>query len=358
MAVEENNEIHKVYYNRMDVVKFILSICVAAFHTWLLRSDMAFTSSYLFKYSCDLVVPFFFIAMGYLTLKNVDLKSAAAVEEKILITAVRFLKMYIFGTVVFLPVTVWDLMRSKIGWFKAAMVFIRNVIFMGENQYSWPLWFLLSAAYAMFFLYFLIRILHLKQKGILISWVFVLLWCLLIEYIGVIPSEAFILQGFRFIFPGSKIFGGTLFVPMGVLLIKSRANMEAFMSKKISNVMLLGLVLNFLAAGILRPRLRLLLVPFGVIPVFIWCLKPYRVSPSCCKFMRLSSVIIYATHMFWYVLYTALVYHEIGHSGIDVFLVSLAGSLLCSVLIFFWNGKKQSARQMPAVSDHTDQEKA
>lgn len=48
---------------------------------------------------------------------------------------------------IYLPITIYGFVQLGDGLVKSTALFFRNVIFQGENHYSWPLWYFLSSIY-------------------------------------------------------------------------------------------------------------------------------------------------------------------------------------------------------------------
>ena len=59
--------------------------------------------------------------------------------------------------IVYLPLTILGFYKAGDGFVKSFVQFIRNVFFQGENYYSWPLWYLLSAVYGLTILKLLVE---------------------------------------------------------------------------------------------------------------------------------------------------------------------------------------------------------
>lgn len=100
----------------------------------------------------DTAVPFFFIASGFFLFR----KLGGSREEDLAVIrqwAKKVLKLYLIWTLVYLPFTVIGFMRDGLSLQTAAVVFVRNLVLVGENYLSWPLWYLLAMVWGGLLIY-------------------------------------------------------------------------------------------------------------------------------------------------------------------------------------------------------------
>ena len=140
----------------IDVMKYIMAFCVIAIHTTPLKDINNETISRLYEVAVSIAVPFFFLSSGYLIGRRIQNKKEfddVLVERQ----QKKIIRYYVIWTIVYLPLTIWGFYMTGDGFVKSLIQFIRNVFFQGENYYSWPLWYLLSAIYGLTALKFLVR---------------------------------------------------------------------------------------------------------------------------------------------------------------------------------------------------------
>lgn len=123
----------RVVYKGVYVMKLIMAYVVVAIHTtdWSL---MGLTET---------AVPYFFIASGFFLFR----KLGGSREEDLRVIKqwiLKILKLYLIWTAIYLPFTVVGFIRDGLSFQTATAVFLRNLIFVGENYLSWPLWYLLA----------------------------------------------------------------------------------------------------------------------------------------------------------------------------------------------------------------------
>lgn len=145
----------RVTFPDLDVAKFLMAFLVVEIHT------RPFGINPVVQGIDCVAVPFFFIASAFLCFRGLDVADFAdgggAACARVRKTVKKLLRLYLMWTAVFLPVTVFGYAMSGIGPAKAAVSFARGTLLVGENIYSWPLWYLLASAVAFFLVLVLLR---------------------------------------------------------------------------------------------------------------------------------------------------------------------------------------------------------
>ena len=91
----------------------------------------------------ETAVPWFFLTSGFFLFGKMDVnkeKDLAAIRVWI----EKVLKLYLVWTVVYFPFAIIGFCQDYLPFAKAVVVWLRNVILVGENYLSWPLWYLLA----------------------------------------------------------------------------------------------------------------------------------------------------------------------------------------------------------------------
>ena len=120
-----------------DILRFILSLAVVWIHTG---------TSALSDFT-RWAVPIFFLLSGFFLFGKVlsDRKSS---PQAVSTWFIKTLRLYLLWTVIFIPYAVIGFRIEGMPVAKAAAVWLRNVLFIGENYLSWQLWYLLGLLYA------------------------------------------------------------------------------------------------------------------------------------------------------------------------------------------------------------------
>ncbi|MCR5547206.1 MAG: acyltransferase [Bacteroidales bacterium] len=138
-------------------MKFIMAFIVVAMRTTVGNP----------LYIKDLAVPFFFLASGFFLFKKLDLcrpEEESACQKKWLS---RIARLYLLWTAIYLPFTVYGFINGGNSFVHSLALFFRNLLFVGENYLSWPLWYLLGMIWAGCMI-FLLRKLRVPAWGMLI----------------------------------------------------------------------------------------------------------------------------------------------------------------------------------------------
>ena len=116
-----------------DILRFILSLAVVWIHTG--TSALSALTRW--------AVPIFFLLSGFFLFGKIfsDRKSS---PETVSTWFLKTLRLYLLWTVIFIPYAVTGFRAEGMPASKVAIVWLRNVLFVGENYLSWPLWYLLG----------------------------------------------------------------------------------------------------------------------------------------------------------------------------------------------------------------------
>lgn len=120
-----------------------MSVLVVATHTGLfsLIHDKELADTLI--NSLAIKVPFFFVASGFLVWYKIGNSSIEDKKTKLRRWINKTFRLYIVWTILYLPFTIYGFYHDGIPVLKSLVVFTRNVLFVGQNFLSWPLWYLL-----------------------------------------------------------------------------------------------------------------------------------------------------------------------------------------------------------------------
>ena len=139
-------------------MKFVMAIIVIAIHT---HPECSFQSSIVkgvFEAVYSIAVPFFFMASGFLLFRKVSLPLDSEGEKRIKKYLKKIVKLYLIWTAIYLPLTMYGFFMDGMPLLKSVVVFIRNILLVGENYMSWPLWYLLALIVGIGIIYGLLRL--------------------------------------------------------------------------------------------------------------------------------------------------------------------------------------------------------
>ena len=123
----------------LDSLKFFFSLVVVWIHTGVGNlGGLTYAA-----------VPFFFVVSGFFLFgKLFDEKDFSDKEVRIDRWWRKTLRLYLIWSLIFMPYSILGLVHDQLGPVKAISLYFRNLILVGENYLSWPLWYLLGMLWA------------------------------------------------------------------------------------------------------------------------------------------------------------------------------------------------------------------
>lgn len=316
-------------FKGIDVTKFILALFVVAGHTHPFKGVDNFVFMQLWETSLLLVVPYFFMAAGFFLFSKVykidDKKYQLNTIKPYL---VRIFKLYIYWTIIFIPITLWRYATDDLVFQKDLVLFIRGTFFFGENYYSWPLWFLLSMTYSIAFIYLLILI-NFKWRGVFISSIIIFIIAIIFNYLVREETENSVLlaigRAVKYLFLTGRLFTGMFYLMVGGLIALNKIKLSAI---TIIAITVIAIAFQLYEVEIVSPLL------FSLLPITLFYLTINWKLESITNnaFLRKCSTVLYFTHMIVFFLYS-LLFREMEYFGWDAFLVSVIIPILLTPLI-------------------------
>ena len=275
-------------YKTLDVMKFVMAIVVVAIHT---RPEMSFNSVFVrqsFETIYSLAVPFFFMASGFLLFRKVTFPLNADGYKRIREYLVRISKLYLLWTLIYFPMTIYGFWVDGVSPVEAVAVFSRNVLLVGENFMSWPLWYLLALIVAVGIIYGLFRM-KVSKIGVLIIGLFMALIGVGLNYCHEHSLMSYLTDLYFSVFLKTRngFFEGFLFVSIGMLC----ATLEKIPTQVVLLLFLIGYIAEFLALPLANA--------FIVFAMFVVTISLQISSISESYSFRLMSSVIYFCHMFF-----------------------------------------------------------
>lgn len=310
--------IEKKNYYGIDLLKFIMAVCVVAIHTQPLYSVQSIVVQRLFDTITSLAVPYFFSVSGFLLFSKIDADISCRKNMEVCKRYLsRVLSLYVIWNIIYLPITIFGFKENNMSFARYVLDCIRGFLFIGQQFYSWQLWYLLSV----FFVIASICIMaehKIKDKNI-----FKIMMAIFLMGggIGVLTTVDFseyrkiemVIKCIKFIFGNGRILSGFGYIAVGWIVAKKK-----ILSGRIS--IILGLIL--LGALYLAGDTWGFLLKFLIAEILL--------SASCkvtlpqhpiWEHMRYVSEIIYFTHM-WVAFSYTLIFREFRYYGADIFFAS------------------------------------
>lgn len=239
-------------------------------------------------------VPFFFMASGFLLEQKIinDNKNIKSTYNHFL---KKCIQRYLIWTLIYLPLTIYAFYSNKHSWYIDVFIFVRNLLLVGENHLSWPLWYLLAVIVAVF----IIKILRTKGISLYIIWIIGLIFFAIGWLYQQIDSSS--LQGiphllyktYSYAFSSTRngVFQGLAYVSTGMFIAHIKT--PRFKSFSITAILLIVSVILYYC------NFRLFSTIFGGAALFILSINIELKDASTYSLLRKYSTFIYFIHMYF-----------------------------------------------------------
>lgn len=308
------------YFSQIDIIKCVMAIIVVAVHTHPQTVIGNPSWERFFSFLYQLPVPFFFTVSGFFLWNKIVGSSKGQKLNRIWKWLKHVLLLYMLWTAFYLPYTIYGFWIEQTGIVTSIAIFFRNLFFVGENYFSWPLWYLLGMCVAGLIIYVFTKAGLGIKSMMTCALALVFLGCCL-DWCHDNGSGNEIVSLYYKLFRSTRngFFLGFPYMVAGILIAEKGCIKNNFWLTGLASVSIAFLIKGYSLA--LIP-----LVYFGVQGLMKLPMAPQR-FPSTTPYRMMSNV-IYFTHMIWvgcFVLFFAMDY------SISVFL-----STLCMCLVTSW----------------------
>lgn len=321
----------KKTYNGIDVAKFIMAIVVVSKHTQVLINCENIVINKIYEIFFNMVVPFFFMASGYLMVIKLEYPyNSEESLNKIKTYIIKFIKMYVIWSIIYMPLSIYGYILDGTSASVSIIRYIKDFLLVGEHYNSWTLWYLLSMIYGLIFIWICFRK-KISPKVMvifsiiisLISWAFTYL----VNYQESLPTIMAILQKFiRETILNGRILNGAVYIPIGIYLANN----------KIPNlwnwcILVIGIILTYIIKNSLVTRYLIMITVaslFGIIKEIN--LKNSIIYP----FFRNMSTVIYFIHMYVWTIYCLVRYGYMTY-GVEIFGITAIWSVIISFIYVY-----------------------
>lgn len=329
-------------YIGVDILKFIMAIFVVAIHTYpnpfkdgIHNDNNILDIDQIWDIIVRFAVPYFFIASGFFLFLKLKKESDNLLRQKIVLSfGKRIMRLYIYWTIIFLPITIWSFINNRDLFFVDLFSFLKNVFIVGHNFLSWPLWYLLTMIYSIVILYFFIKK-NINVKIIFVFSILLFLISILLEgFVKYKTSNTLLLTLYKIkqtvSFEG-RLFTGMLYLMIGALFanINSKISKEKLFVITITGVLIQISNLSFISIyhSVFLPAV-----------IFYLSVNWKVASIRSGYFFRKCSTVLYFTHMIVFFIYGKFI-KECLCQGYDSFLVSIIIPIILTPIIIKYENK-------------------
>lgn len=123
----------------IDTLKFLFSLVVVWIHTGV--GNLGGLTPW--------AVPFFFLVSGFFLFGKLFPKPEWEARNALIVKWWKnILRLYLLWSLIFLPFAIIGFAKDHLEPVKSIIVYLRNLVLVGENYLSWPLWYLLGMLWA------------------------------------------------------------------------------------------------------------------------------------------------------------------------------------------------------------------
>ncbi len=290
-------------YPCIDCMKVVMAIIVVAIHTSPQTNIHHNILKQFISYLYSPAVPFFFTASGFLIWNKIYDSTKAEKTNRLKGWIIKTFRLYIVWTAIYIPLTIYGFHIDDNSIIKSILIFLRNIVFVGENYMSWPLWYLLGMLVAAVLIYIMVS-LNAKAKTMYTIATVMALVGILLDYCNnnniftAIVSPYFKL----FLTTRNGFFQGLPYIMIGI----SIANEGVIKSKKWLTAIF---VLSFIA-HMSGYQLATFIMSYALFSLTIQFDLPER-EDNLYRNCRLISTIVYFVHMIFVACLTILLPIEI-----------------------------------------------
>lgn len=233
MGIREN-ENSTINYKLIDLLKFICAFLVIGIHTRPFQANCELLDMLFYYDISNYAVPFFYACTGYF----IVIKSTKENIHILLLNhCKKILKMYLKWSAIYLPLTLSGWIIEGGMSYKYLIYSLRNFIFIGENFYSWTLWYLNGLIFALIFIDVLLRKFSIEKIATIGLFVYLFGIGLTLlnsysSYLPIIISKPIKLYFSIFVTTRNGLFKSLPFISVGMVVAEKNCIDKIELSKK------------------------------------------------------------------------------------------------------------------------------
>ena len=318
----------KKNYNVIDIGKFVASFLVVAIHTHPLQGVENTFVQRLFEVIASLAVPFFFICSSFFFFLNPDIRTY---RQKIY----KFVRYYVIWSIIYIPLTIYGIILDGSTVGKQILLLFRGYFLIGENYYSWSLWYLLALIYSFSLICFLIsKNVSTKSIGACSVGVYLVscvVDCLVTNRDSLSGIMRFGTRALGAIFVNGRLFTAPIYIFIGYMLslLYSRLIVKQSFIRKIATILVVvfGLLRCFIANLWLDGWMKV------AMSVCVFVVLLFTQLPDSIWFSRLRklSVVVYFVHLYVYFIVQKISVR--GQYGMAAFLWTVGISFVIGCIV-------------------------
>ena len=338
-------------YKLIDLLKFICAFLVIGIHTRPFQASSNLLDPFFYYDISNYAVPFFYACTGYFLIVK---SSGEKLHTKLIIRCKKILRIYMVWSVIYLPLTIS-------GWIIEGgldptylLLCLRNFIFVGDNFYSWTLWYLNGLIFALLLIDILLRKFSVKQIVSFGAFVYLIGIGLTIlnghlESLPLFLERPIDLYFSLFVTTRNGLFQSFVFVAFGMLMAETEK----------TNGLKLSIKNGLLAGGIYIVKVGFSLIGGGqyfskildlstfwfLFELVICACKIVNFRGLFYKQLRGMSETIYFVHMY-FVAFCSLVLYKGNYHSFKSYFICAGGATIIALLCQIYKSKKEVSKNV------------
>lgn len=332
----------KKSYKLIDLLKFLSAYLVIGIHTrpFLVVSPVL---DRMFYYDIsNYAVPFFYACTGYFLIAKQPEKD---LQLKLVYRIKKVFKLYLLWSVAYLPLTIYGWIIEGNLSFKYMLVCIQKYILVGENFYSWALWYLNGLIFALMLIYILNR---------RFSFEFIIRFGMISYLLGIVLNILgknqdklsgiiiFLVKAYYHIFITTRngLFQSLVFISIGMCVAQKEklGNLFSVLDKwvVVLSLYVVKIPISLISGEEYLGQIFDLPIFCFIFVLIIYGCQKINLQSGIYAILRVMSGTIYFVHMY-FVAFCDLILHKEGNHNFESFLISAMGATF--VAWFHYYGK-------------------
>ena len=310
-----------------------MAILVIGIHT----HPLEYVENEIFKLGFSLLsscaVPFFFMTTGYLLMRKLHLRLLNDKLQIIKGTIIKTGKVYILWSVAYLPLKIILAYEYQSYWGKALLGYIRDCFSFGSY---FVLWYLLSAFYALIFIYYMISRRNTVINIVIYAFViycFGKMFDAFLAFEGSFPQFVIKLRdALAMIFVSGRLTSGFLYITLGMLVYEYYIKLA---DKKLYVSLFFAGIVEFFVAHYYDIPVDFFGTLLCVVGIFVLTLSIELDNSKLYLQCRTMSVVMYFMHM-----WVLSVYSYCSNGAVHIYVRGMQSfaivSSVCFILSVIW----------------------
>lgn len=329
---------HRQSFPDLDIAKLIMAFMVVEIHTMPFDDVGSGIITQIIGGVDCVAVPFFFIASGFLcfrALASQDFRSETSnASVRVRETIRKQLALYATWAILLLPLALLGAHLREWDTVETALHIVRGVLLVGENDFTWPLWYLLASVVAFSLVYLLLREGVSPGAILLVSGAFLLFGYIIefcLEWDDAPTMISLLANLYSAVFSTARngLFEGFFYVAVGMFIgFRWGESRPCHIAWSVT-----GLAAGLVGCILVSPSAHLPFCALLAVSLFLLCVR--RVSDKSHPWARKASTVVYLVHMVFVIIF---VYGIYGHTELSFFDAPISHitlyvfTLVCSLL--------------------------